>query len=114
MEQITLPTALSVTKRDASTRKSPSPSWVCDSEEDSRVFPTVSLHCTVGLGNQPLEEHDTRIPLFSGPVMRTRGAEPNPEERRHLVEASCFGGPECLREGSQLHCTEEQPGAEVN
>lgn len=69
MEQITLPTALSVTKRDASTWKSPSLSWVCDSEEDSRVSPTVSLHCTLGFGNQPLEEHNTRIPLFSGPVM---------------------------------------------
>lgn len=69
MEQITLPIALSVTKRDTSTWKSPSLSWVCNSEEDSSVFPEVSLHCTLGFGNQPLEEHNTRIPSFSGPVM---------------------------------------------
>lgn len=69
MEQVTLPAALSVTKRDTSMWKSPSLSWVSDSEEDGSLFPTGSLHCTLGFGNQPPEVHNTRIPLFSGPVM---------------------------------------------
>ena len=61
---------------------------------------TVSLHCTLGFGNQPLEEHDTRIPPFSGPVMRTRGAEPKPEERGHKREA-------CGLREDDLHYVEE-------
>lgn len=69
MEQTTLPTSLSVTKSVASTWKSPAASWVSDSEEDGRAFPLVSLHCTLGAGNQPPEAHSTLILLFSGPVM---------------------------------------------
>ena len=87
IEQVTLPRELSLTTRDASTWNSPSPSWLWDSERDSSFPPAMSLHCTLGLGNQPPEEHRTWIPLSSGPIMRTWGAEPKPEERRHVPEA---------------------------
>lgn len=69
MEQVTLSRELSLTTSDVSTWNSPSPSWVWDSERDGSFTPTMSLHCTLGFGNQPPEEHRTRIPRSSGPIM---------------------------------------------
>ena len=93
MEQVTFTTELFVTSRNASTWNSPWLPWVRSWEDDGIVFPSMSLHCIWGCGNQPSEVHFSFTSPSFGPSMEIWGEEPRPgnKDQGRQLRASASG-----------------------